>query len=68
MHLVISHQGTKVMGPVSRKYRYTMQGLGNIIDLKFNLGVLAKELVSRSIKRGIVSLKRLISSALINKN
>ena len=56
------------MGPVSRKYRYTMQGLGNIIDLKFNLGVLAKELVSRSIKRGIVSLKRLISSALINKN
>jgi AraC-like DNA-binding protein len=44
MHLVISNQGTKVMGPVSKKYRYTMQGQGKIIGVKFNLGVLVKRL------------------------
>ena len=44
MHLVISNQGAKVMGPVSKKYRYTMQGQGKIIGVKFNLGVLAKRL------------------------
>jgi|TARA_R110000868_G_scaffold173738_1_gene410074 AraC-like DNA-binding protein len=44
MHLVISKQGAKVMGPVSKKYRYTMQGQGKIIGVKFNLGVLAKQL------------------------
>jgi AraC-like DNA-binding protein len=44
MHLVISQQGAKVLGPVSKKYRYTMQGQGKIIGVKFNLGVLAKRL------------------------
>jgi len=44
MHLVISQQSAKVMGPVSKKYRYTMQGQGKIIGVKFNLGVLAKRL------------------------
>jgi AraC-like DNA-binding protein len=46
MHLVISNQDTKVMGPVSKKYRYTMQQQGKIIGVKFNLGVLAKKLPS----------------------
>jgi AraC-like DNA-binding protein len=45
MHLVISNQGTKLMGPVSKKYRYSMQGQGKIMGVKFNLGVLAKKLV-----------------------
>jgi len=44
MHLVISKQSAKLMGPVSKKYRYTMQGQGRIIGVKFNLGVLAKNL------------------------
>lgn len=44
MHLVISNHGAKVLGPVSKKYCYTMQGQGKIIGVKFNLGVLAKRL------------------------
>jgi hypothetical protein len=44
MHLVINKQSTNLMGPVSKKYRYTMQGQGKIIGVKFNLGVLAKRL------------------------
>jgi len=44
MHLVISNQGVKLLGPVSKKYRFTMQGQGKIIAVKFNLGVLAKRL------------------------
>jgi AraC-like DNA-binding protein len=44
MHLVISHQGAKVLGPVSKKYHYEMCGQGKIIGVKFNLGVLAKQL------------------------
>jgi AraC-like DNA-binding protein len=44
MHLVISNQSAKLMGPVSKKYCYTMQGQGKIIGVKFNLGVLAKKL------------------------
>ncbi|WP_293746825.1 helix-turn-helix transcriptional regulator [uncultured Paraglaciecola sp.] len=44
MHLVISQQGAKVLGPVSKKYHYCMQGQGKIIGVKFNLGVLAKRL------------------------
>jgi AraC-like DNA-binding protein len=44
MHLVISNQGAKVMGPVSKKYCYTMKGQGKIIAVKFNLGVLAERL------------------------
>jgi AraC-like DNA-binding protein len=44
MHLIINQQSAKVMGPVSKKYRYTMQGQGKIIGVKFNLGVIAKRL------------------------
>ncbi|WP_339724167.1 helix-turn-helix transcriptional regulator [uncultured Paraglaciecola sp.] len=44
MHLVVSDKGAKILGPVSKKYRYTMQGQGKIIGVKFNLGVLAKRL------------------------
>jgi AraC-like DNA-binding protein len=44
MHLVISNQGAKVLGPVSKKYRYTLQGQGKIIGVKFNLGTLSKRL------------------------
>lgn len=44
MHLVISDQSAKIMGPVSKKYGYIMQGQGRIIGVKFNLGVLAKRL------------------------
>jgi AraC-like DNA-binding protein len=44
MHLVISNQGARVIGPVSKKYSYSMQGQGKIIGVKFNLGVLAKRL------------------------
>jgi AraC-like DNA-binding protein len=44
MHLVITQQGAKVMGPVSKKYSYSMQGQGSIIGVKFKLGVLAKRL------------------------
>lgn len=44
MHLVVNNQDAKVLGPVSKKYRYTMQGQGKIIGVKFNLGVLAKRL------------------------
>ena len=44
MHLIISKQGAKVLGPVSKKYSYSMQGQGKIIGVKFNLGVLAKRL------------------------
>jgi len=44
MHLVISKQGTKVLGPISKKYLHNMQGQGRIIGVKFNLGVLAKSL------------------------
>lgn len=42
MHLVISDKSAKVLGPVSKKYNYNMQGKGKIIGVKFNLGVLAK--------------------------
>lgn len=44
MHLVINHQSENVLGPVSKKYRYTMQGQGKIIGVKFALGALAKKL------------------------
>lgn len=44
MHLIISTQGSKVLGPVSKKYSYSMEGQGKIIGVKFNLGVLAKKL------------------------
>lgn len=44
MHLVISYQDTKVMGPVSKKFHYTMHERGKIIGVKFNLGVLVKRL------------------------
>jgi AraC-like DNA-binding protein len=41
---VINSQGIKVMGPVSKKYRYSMAAKGKIIGVKFNLGVLTKQL------------------------
>ena len=44
MHLVISKQGAKVMGPVSKKYSFTMQGQSKIIGVKFNLGALVEHL------------------------
>lgn len=42
MHLVIGPEGIKVMGPVSKQYRYQMAGQGKIVGVKFNVGVLAQ--------------------------
>ena len=44
MHLVINNQEAKVLGPVSKKYNYTMQGQGKIMAVKFNLGGLSEYL------------------------
>lgn len=42
IHLVIQLDEAKILGPVSKKYHYCMQGQGKIIGVKFKLGVLAK--------------------------
>jgi AraC-like DNA-binding protein len=52
MHLVINRNGAKVLGPVSKKYAFKMQGQGRIIGIKFKLGVLVKRL-SCSIEQAV---------------
>ena len=43
-HLIISNEGIKLIGPVSKKYSYKMEGVGRIIGVKFETGAL-KELL-----------------------
>ena len=43
-HLIISNEGVKLLGPVSKKYSYKMEGVGRIIGVKFETGAL-KELL-----------------------
>ncbi|MFT2092780.1 helix-turn-helix domain-containing protein [Paraglaciecola sp. 2405UD69-4] len=44
MHLVIDSEGCRVMGPVSKKYSYKMTNKARVVGVKFNIGVLAKQL------------------------
>ncbi|MEM5479727.1 helix-turn-helix transcriptional regulator [Pseudoalteromonas fuliginea] len=43
-HLIISNDGVKLLGPVSKIYSYKMEGKGRIIGVKFETGAL-KELL-----------------------
>lgn len=43
-HLVISNDGVRIIGPVSKVYAYEMKGKGRIIGVKFELGALVEVL------------------------
>lgn len=44
MHLVFDAAGSRIMGPVSKKYSYIMENKGRVIGVKFNIGLLAQQL------------------------
>ena len=40
-HLIIENGKAKILGPIKRKYTYTMQGEGHIVGVKFQVGALS---------------------------
>jgi len=43
-HLILDNQKIKLIGPISKTYSYKMEGMGNIIGIKFALGALSAHL------------------------
>lgn len=40
-HLILDNQKIKLIGPMSKTYAYKMEGIGNIVGIKFALGALS---------------------------
>ena len=67
-HLIISNEGVRLLGPVSKIYSYKMEGLGRIIGVKFETGAL-KELLPLPIKEYVnidILAKEIFGSDLVN--
>ena len=43
-HLIFENQKLKLIGPISKTYNYKMEGVGQIIGIKFQLGALSNHL------------------------
>lgn len=67
-HLIISNEGVKLLGPVSKVYSYKMEEVGRIIGVKFETGALKGLLplpIEEYVNREILA-KEIFGSDLVN--